>query len=124
MTALRQRMIEDMQLHSFADRTQGSYLRVVRQLAEYFNKPPDQISEDELRQYFLYLKNVKKVCAQHVSPRLYAGSSSSTSAHYSGIGPHWIWCARRRRRSCRWCSVWRKYARFWPECGVGVTGYA
>jgi site-specific recombinase XerD len=53
-------MIEDMQLHSFAERTQDSYLRAVRQLAAYFNKPPDQINEEELRQYFLYLKNVKK----------------------------------------------------------------
>lgn len=61
MTALRQKMIEDMQLHGFAERTQKSYMQVVRQLAEYFNKPPDQISEEELRQYFLYLKNVKKV---------------------------------------------------------------
>ncbi len=60
MTTLRQRMIEDMQLHGFAERTQDSYLRVVRQLAGYFNQPPDQISEEELRQYFLYLKNVKK----------------------------------------------------------------
>jgi site-specific recombinase XerD len=33
----------------------------VRQLAEYYHKPPDQISEEELRQYFLYLKNVKQV---------------------------------------------------------------
>jgi site-specific recombinase XerD len=60
MTTLRQKMIEDMQLHSFAERTQDSYLRAVRQLAEYFNKSPDQITEEELRQYFLYLKNVKK----------------------------------------------------------------
>jgi integrase/recombinase XerD len=60
MTTLRQKMIEDMQLHSFAERTQDSYLRAVRQLAEYYNKPPDQISEEELRQYFLYLKNVKQ----------------------------------------------------------------
>ena len=60
MTALRQKMIEDMQLHGFSERTQDSYLRAVRQLAAYFNKPPDQISEEELRQYFLYLKNVKK----------------------------------------------------------------
>jgi integrase/recombinase XerD len=60
MTTLRQKMIEDMQLHSFAKRTQDSYLRVVRQLAEYCNKPPDQITEEELRQYFLYLKNVKR----------------------------------------------------------------
>ena len=59
MTALRQKMIEDMQLHGFAERTQKSYMQAVRQLAEYYNKPPDQISEEELRQYFLYLKNVK-----------------------------------------------------------------
>jgi site-specific recombinase XerD len=59
MTALRQKMNDDMQLHGFAERTQDSYLRAVRQLAVYFNKPPDQISEEELRQYFLYLKNVK-----------------------------------------------------------------
>ena len=61
MTTLRQKMIEDMQLHSFSERTQDSYLRAVRQLAAYFNKPPDQISEEELRLYFLYLKNDKQV---------------------------------------------------------------
>ena len=60
MTALRQKMIEDMQLHGFAERTQKSYMQVVRQLAEYYGKSPDQINEEELRQYFLYLKNVKK----------------------------------------------------------------
>jgi integrase/recombinase XerD len=60
MTALRQKMIEDMQLHGFSERTQDSYLRAVRQLAAYFNKSPDQISEEDLRQYFLYLKNVKQ----------------------------------------------------------------
>jgi len=59
MTALRQKMIEDMQLHGFAERTQKSYMQAVRQLAEFYNKPPDQINEEELRQYFLYLKNVK-----------------------------------------------------------------
>jgi len=54
-------MIEDMQLRGLAEKTQESYLRVVRQLAEYYRKTPDQISEEELRQYFLYLKNVRRV---------------------------------------------------------------
>ena len=123
MTALRQKMIEDMQLHSFAKRTQDSYLRVVRQLAEYFNKPPDQITEEELRQYFLYLKNVKKASRSTITLAL-CGTSSSMSAHCSGIGPRWPLCARNRRKSCPWCSVWRRYARFWPGCGAGVTGCA
>jgi len=70
MTALRQKMIEDMQLHGFAERTQKSYMQAVRQLAEYYNKPPDQISEEELRQYFLYLKNVKNASRSTITRAL------------------------------------------------------
>jgi site-specific recombinase XerD len=58
-TPLRQKMIEDMQLHGLADRTQESYLLAVRQLARHYHKSPDRINEEELRQYFLYLKNEK-----------------------------------------------------------------
>ena len=59
MTALRQKMIEDMQLRGFAERTQEAYLSAVRQLAKHYRKPPDQIDEEELRGYFLFLKNEK-----------------------------------------------------------------
>jgi integrase/recombinase XerD len=58
-TQLRQRMIEDMQLRGLAERTQEMYVIVVRQLAEHYSKSPDLITEEELRQYFLYLKNDK-----------------------------------------------------------------
>ena len=60
MTPLRQRMLEDMQLRGFSERTQEAYLRAVRQLAAHYSKSPDQITEEELRQYFLYNKNVRK----------------------------------------------------------------
>ena len=60
MTQLRQRMIEDMQLRGYSARTQEAYARAVRQLAEYFHRSPDQVSEEELRRYFLYLANEKK----------------------------------------------------------------
>ena len=59
MTELRKRMIECLQLRGLSERTQEAYLRAVRQLAEHYHKSPDLISEEELRQYFLYLKNVK-----------------------------------------------------------------
>ncbi len=59
MTELRKRMIECLQLRGLAERTQEAYTRAVRQLAAHYHKSPDQISEAELRQYFLYLKNVK-----------------------------------------------------------------
>jgi integrase/recombinase XerD len=61
MTALRHKVIEDMQLHGLTERTQESYMLAVRQLAEYYQKPPDQLGEAELRQYFMYLKNEKRV---------------------------------------------------------------
>jgi integrase/recombinase XerD len=61
MTALRQRMIEDMQLGGLAARTQEAYVLAVRQLAEYHGKSPDRMSGEDLREYFLYLMNVKKV---------------------------------------------------------------
>jgi integrase/recombinase XerD len=60
MTQLRQRMIECLQLRGLSERTQESYVQAVRQLAEHYHKSPDLITEEELRQYFLYLKNVKQ----------------------------------------------------------------
>ena len=59
MTPLRQRFIEDLQLRGLSARTQDSYVRVVRQLAEHYGKSPDVLTEEELRQYLLYLKNEK-----------------------------------------------------------------
>jgi integrase len=53
-------MIEDLQLKGYSDSTQDLYVRAVRQLCEHYNKCPGQITEEELRDYFLYGKNVKK----------------------------------------------------------------
>jgi len=52
-------MIEDMQLHGLAVRTQEAYVLVVSQLARYYGRAPDKINEEEIRQYFLYLMNDK-----------------------------------------------------------------
>ena len=59
-SALQRRMIEDLQLAGMSERTQQMYVRAVRMLAEHYNKPPDQITEEELRRYFLHIKNDKK----------------------------------------------------------------
>jgi len=53
-------MIEDLQLKGMGERTQQMYVRAVRQLSEHYNKSPDRITEEELRDYFLYTKNVKQ----------------------------------------------------------------
>lgn len=60
MSPLRQRMLEDMQLRGLSARTQEAYSRAVWQLAAYYQRSPDHLSEEELRRYFLYLTNEKK----------------------------------------------------------------
>lgn len=60
MTPLRQRMIEDLQLRGYSESTQTLYVAAVRQLCEHFDKYPGKITEENLRDYFLYGKNIKK----------------------------------------------------------------
>ena len=61
MTPLRIRFLEDMQLHGYSPKTQSCYVGAVRGLARFYGKSPDQISEEELRRYFLHLTLEKKV---------------------------------------------------------------
>jgi site-specific recombinase XerD len=59
-TALRHRMNEDLQLAGLAEGTQTAYLQVLSRLARHFGKAPDRLTEADLRQYVLYLKNERK----------------------------------------------------------------
>jgi integrase/recombinase XerD len=61
MTPLRKHMIEDMQLRGLSARTQEVYLYAVRDLARYFRRSPDQLKDEDLRRYFLYLRTEKKL---------------------------------------------------------------
>ena len=61
MTPLRQRMLEDMQLRGLSPATQRAYLQAVQYFAQHFGTSPDQLTEEHLRQYFLYLRNDKRV---------------------------------------------------------------
>jgi site-specific recombinase XerD len=59
-STLRQRMLQDLQLAGLSERTQEAYLRAVRKLAAHYRRTPDQLSETQVRDYFLYLKNDQK----------------------------------------------------------------
>ena len=59
ITDLQKRMIESLQLRGMSKRTEEAYVRAARQLAHHYHKSPDLITEEELRQYFLYIKSVK-----------------------------------------------------------------
>ena len=51
MTPLRQRMIEDMQLRNFATTTQRSYIHYVADFAKHFNRSPQDLDLEAVRQY-------------------------------------------------------------------------
>jgi len=55
MTDLRRKMIENMRLNGFSDRTQKSYIDAVVGLVKFYNTPPDRLSDDQIREYFLHL---------------------------------------------------------------------
>lgn len=55
-----QRSMRALQLAGMSERTQQCYTRAVRQLVDFYDKTPDQITETELEDYFLHRKNVTK----------------------------------------------------------------
>ena len=61
MTPLRQRMMHDLQLRGYADRTVEAYTRAVAQLAKFYHASPDQLTEEQVRQYLLHLSTVQRV---------------------------------------------------------------
>jgi integrase/recombinase XerD len=62
-TLLRKRMLGDLQLAGLARGTQEAYLRNVRKLAGYFMLAPDRLTEEQVREYLLYLKNQRRLAA-------------------------------------------------------------
>jgi integrase/recombinase XerD len=61
MTPLRQPMIAALQLSGKSERTQPSYVREVRLLAQFYDQSPHLISASELQPYVLHRKNVDQL---------------------------------------------------------------
>jgi integrase/recombinase XerD len=61
MTELRKRMTEDLRLRNYSDNTILIYTNTVADFARYFRRPPDKLGPEEIRQYQLYLLDVRKL---------------------------------------------------------------
>ena len=57
MTELRSRMIRDLLLAGLVEGTRREYLRAVRQLAAYYMISPAQLSERQVEDYILYVRD-------------------------------------------------------------------
>lgn len=72
MTALRHRMIEDMQLRNFSPETIKGYVYYVSQFAKHFNQSPDRLGAEEIRQYQVFLARDRKFSSSTLSVALNA----------------------------------------------------
>ena len=103
MSELRNRMIQDMQLAGLVEGTRREYLRAVRQLAAYYMVSPDHLSERNVEDYLLYVRDelgVAKGTLRRSSP----GSSSSTSTRSATTGL----CSRKKSPQATPAAVARR----------------
>lgn len=70
MSALRQRMIEDLRLRGYADRTVEAYVSTVSRLAHHYHTPPDRLSETQLREYLLHLTTERRLARASLTQAL------------------------------------------------------
>lgn len=66
-TPLRQRFIEVLTLKGYSKRTIETYVSVVVQLARFYKRSPDQISDEEVRAYLLHLHSNTQYSASTIN---------------------------------------------------------
>ena len=72
---------QDLQLAGYSPRTVESYSYHVKKFLEYYTKDPKQITEDEIKIYFLYLKNTKKLSGSAPRNRDFRYRSNKRTSH-------------------------------------------
>jgi hypothetical protein len=124
LSPLRLRMIEDMKLAGLAASTQEAYVDAVYRLAAHYRRSPDQLSEEEVRQYLLAL------CEQG------AARGTFKLYHYGiqflyrqTLAVDWPLFSkksfgRRGRSGCRRSCPTRKSGGFWPGFAARFTAPA
>lgn len=55
VSPLRQRMLDDMRMRKFGEKTQADYIRAVRNFTKYLGRAPDTATVEDLRNYQLHL---------------------------------------------------------------------
>ena len=55
MDTLREKMLAELQLRGITPRTQTAYLREIAKLENYFNKSPEELGEEEVKEYLVHM---------------------------------------------------------------------
>ena len=72
MTRLRKMMLDELERRNYSQTTRRAYLLGVEQFAKHFQRSPDQLGLDHLRDYQVHLFRVRKIKPATVAVRLAA----------------------------------------------------
>ena len=81
MENILKNVIQDLQLAGYSPRTVEAYSYHVKKFLEYYDKDPKTITEDEIKSYFLYLKNTKKLSGSAPMNRDFRYRSNNRSSN-------------------------------------------
>ena len=84
ISALRQRMIEDMTIRGIGEKAQSAHIRGVKHLATFLGRSPDTATPEDLRSYQLDMTD-KSISASTFNSRIVACPSSYKMGHQSGL---------------------------------------
>ncbi len=72
MTHLRKRMLEELQRRHYSEATTRCYIRAVEDFSRRFQRPPDRLGPEHIRQYQAELFQKRKLSSSTVAQRLAA----------------------------------------------------
>jgi len=97
VSPLRQRMIRDMELAGFTPGTQQTYIGAVVKLQDHYHARPDRLSEKQVQQYILWLRDQKTVAKGTFQTSWYG----LKFFYYRSIGVDWALFTRKKVRQPR-----------------------
>jgi integrase/recombinase XerD len=122
MTALRQRMLEDLRIRNYAPTTVACYIRSVAEFAQHFHKPPDQLGPEEIRSWQLFLLNERRVKLSTYIQAVCALRFFYRNTLNRKIEIDRIPLPRYEKKLCSKRRGTSGTARFWPRCMARDSG--
>src|SRR5437667_5580069 len=93
ISPLRQRMIEDMSVRNFGEKTRNDYIRHVRTFTAFLGRSPDTATAEDLRRFQLHQSKT----GVHLRRLLINGASANLLRSKATKTDPWVIGIRRRR---------------------------
>jgi len=89
MSSLREKFARELKIRGPTERTNHAYLTSVRALAKYYQKSPDQIGDEQIREWLLHLIRKRKLAGSSVNCAVQAvRAGGPTQAHWPDRSSH------------------------------------